>query len=165
MGVVGLKKPNGNRVVGGFFKGDFELGVEGSFAQFLTSENKPKGYQYNIGLDYSFGPFFIKLTKYFQKHNTISFSTPTPEYTGLSSKNYYLSEVTIPCDEFASFNLVVMHNDQDKSSLLISRFNYLLSSTNVMDISFMFPTGVNDKEFSISKYGGSNLIVRWESYY
>ena len=52
-GVVGIRKEDGSKVIGGYLKGDFEIGVEAAAGYFLTQNNKRQGIQYSVGLDYS----------------------------------------------------------------------------------------------------------------
>ena len=62
----------------------------------------------NIAL---FNPLLGFMTDY--KRSEIVFKIKN---LALSSKNYYLAQAQFPCDEFASFNMLLMHNNDDKSS-------------------------------------------------
>lgn len=169
VGAVANRKDLNKNTAGLYFKGDIELGINGSWACHFDDRLTNVYSEASAGIDYSFldGKLFTGLTFYYNERGAVN----TNDYTNVSVTNdvylkakYYLyGTASYQHDEFLGFQMNVFFNLTDYSWLLSPSVSYVLADGLTGTFLFMAIFGDNSQEFSRRTYGEYAFLLRLEA--
>ncbi len=160
-------------IIGGYFKGDLEIGVQGSYALHFDDHAGNTFSEAKAGIDYSFfeGKLLVSALGYYNGQSEesiaadqiINFSTPASSPMFFTDKYYMYFNLAYMPDEFFNFRLDAFCNAVDASSLFLPSATWILADGLSVGLQGFVPTGAGRAEFSRDSLGDYGIIIKVEA--
>ena len=165
LGFVANRLDTDRNLMGIFFKGDAEIGIQGAYAFHFNNKFNKYFNEVNFGIDYSFldGHLIFNIMFYFNEEGaTESGLYPTSRDYFFRARYYLYANITGVIDEFLSTQIDCFANAVDGSLLLMPSLNWTIINGLSMAFIFPIPIGRGDQEFSYDTSGYISFIIRVE---
>ena len=159
-------------IIGGYFKGDLEIGVQGSYAFHFEDSGGNTFSEAKAGIDYSFfeGKLLVSALGYYNgrtvstdSDQVINFNAAASSPMFFADKYYIYFNLAYLPDEFFNFRLDAFLNAMDASSLLIPSATWVLADGLSAGLQGFVPTGAGRAEFSRDSLGDYGIIIKVEA--
>ncbi len=164
-GFVANRIDTDRNVTGVFFKGDVEIGVNGSYAFHFNDHFNKMFSEAQLGIDYSFfdGKLVCTANFYYNERGASNHGIhlPSPNYY-FTARYYIYGSLLGLIDEFLSTGVDCFANLVDESLLVIPYFNWVVRDGITLSFLFPVPIGQGDQEFSRDTAGHISAVVRVE---
>jgi len=174
-GLVANRLGSDRNIFGAYFKGDIEIGINGSYAFHSNDDFNSFFHEVTAGIDYSFlsGNLITTLSFYFNSEGAASSSEysrapiigtllPASQDSYFSAKYYLYGNITGKIDEFTSVGLDVFANMVDFSVLVAPTASFIIVNGLTLTVGVYVPIGWGNKEFSFDYMGYTTLLIRIE---
>ncbi|MCK5241497.1 hypothetical protein KAR34_03500 [bacterium] len=179
VGMVANRAGRDDNIAGVYFKGDLELGVQGSYAYHFNDQAQDSYSEATLGLDYSFfeGEWLLGTQVYYNGNegrgdrpvaptdantNTLN-AFAQLDYAGFTDTYYLYGNLVHAPHEFFRFQLDAFVNLEDYSSLIVHTLAWVLSDGLNLSLQWMIPTGVGDTQYSREVLGKYIVLLRAEA--
>lgn len=174
LGLVLNRLNRNDNVLGLYFKGDLELGIQGSWAYHMDDRVK-RGYsEVTLGLDYSFfsGQLITSLMGYYNGQHAISSAADREEWSfapAIGSSEtfpdqvYLYAQLMLQPDEFIGWQLNGLVNLDDHSSIIMPMVTTVIANGLTLTGQVLIPTGVGRAQYSRDDYGDAVFVARIEA--
>lgn len=173
LGTVINRSGRDTNIMGGYFKGDLEIGVQGSYALHFGDHGGNTFSEAKAGIDYSFsaGKLLVSALGYYNGQSDeriatdqiINFNAAASRPMSFTDKYYMYFNLTYMPDEFFNFRLDAFCNAVDASSLLIPSATWVLADGLSAGLQGFVPTGAGHTEFSRDSLGDYGIIIKVEA--
>jgi len=170
-GFVANRSGRDNNIAGIYFKGDLELGIQGSYAFHFDDRAVNTFSEITAGGDYSFfaGKWLLGALFYLNENGSgeawnydlTDFIQST--YPAFPAKYYVYAYMAYIPDEFFQSQLNAFINANDSSSLLVPTVTWLLADGLSISLQGVFATGGGDTQYSRKVLGNYVILVRVEA--
>jgi hypothetical protein len=167
-GAVANRMGTDRSVFGAYFKGDIEIGINGSYAFHANDAFNTFFHEITAGIDYSFlsGKLITTLSFYYNSAgagNTSEYNRlPASQDSYFSAKYYLYGNITGKIDEFTSVALDIFANMVDFSVLVAPTASFIIVNGLTLTVGVYVPIGWGNKEFSFDYMGYTTFLVRLE---
>ncbi len=164
-GFVANRIDTDRNVTGVFFKGDIEIGVNGSCAFHFNDLFNKMFSEAQLGVDYSFvdGKLVCTANFYYNERGASKHGPRLPSPNYYFTARYYIHGSLVGLiDEFLSTGIDCFANLVDESLLLLPYFNWIVRDGITLSFIFPVPVGQGDQEFSRDRAGYLSAVVRIE---
>ncbi|MDD3626083.1 MAG: hypothetical protein PHV06_02065 [bacterium] len=152
-------------IVGIYFKGDIEIGINGSWGIHFNDKFDDYFHEANLGFDYSYKKLIFGTEFYYNEAGAVEpenyFLNEIPN-TYFNARNYMYNSIVLAYDEFLSFSLNNFTNLNDNSSIVTLGCDYTLSNNLLLNLQTGFLTGTGNDEFSRELTGNLTALIRIE---
>ncbi len=173
VGIVADRLNQNDNCAGLYFKGDAEVGLQGSWAWHVNDSGTWAYSEVVLGADYSFfeGRLLTTVQGYYNGQG-LGLSRTTTSFFSLESslqteafpnKFYMYANVTYQPDEFSTWQVDAFINLQDHSSLLMPMGTVILANGLNLSAQLILPTGVGHSQYSRDLYGHAVGLVKVEA--
>lgn len=167
MGAVYNRKGLNQNVMGVYFKGDIEVGIEGAWAFHIDDYGTNNFNEAKLGIDYSFfdGKLITAVVAYYSEagaENTNDYDPLSTDDKFYIAKWYMYVNISFAANEFFSVKLDTFINLIDSSTIFIPSVDYTIANGLKTGLQFMYVLGRDDMEFSRDKLGEYRVNFRVE---
>jgi hypothetical protein len=173
LGTVINRSGRDMNIIGGYFKGDLEIGVQGSYAFHFDDHGGNTFSEAKAGIDYSFleGKLLASALGYYNgrtdenagSDQILNFNAASSSPMFFTDKYYMYFNLAYMPDEFFNFRLDAFLNAVDASSLLIPSATWVLGDGLSAGLQGFVPTGAGRAEFSRDTLGDYGIIIKVEA--
>ncbi len=162
-GAVLNRKNKDVNITGVYFKGDIEIGINGSWGYHFDDDFVDKFHEATLGFDYSYKSAVFSASFYYNEIGASKeedYSSTIPNDTYFIARNYMFNSLMIIYDEFLSFGLNNFINLVDGSSIIIPFADYTISNKLYLNAQIGIVTGTDRDEFSKDTLGDFSILLR-----
>ncbi len=164
-GIIANRLGKDSNITGIYFKGDLELGLQGSWGYHMNDELKKIFNEANFGIDYSFfqGVIVIDTMLYYNQLGAAKINDYSISDNSYLLARYYLyGSVHYIYDEFINGQLLCFANLVDGSAIISHILNVTIIDGLTVTIQLSVPSGKGQEEFSRDSYGDYIAMLRVE---
>ncbi len=164
-GIIANRLGKDSNITGIYFKGDIEVGIQGSWGYHLNDELKKIFNEANFGIDYSLlqGAIVVDTMLYYNQLGAAEIDDYIISDSSYMLARYYIyGSVHYRYDEFINGQLLCFANLVDGSTIISHILNVTIIDGLVLTIQLSAPTGNESEEFSRDLYGDYMAMLRVE---
>jgi len=165
LGAVVMRNDTDRNMVGTYFKGDFIVGINGSWALHMDDNPDSPAGEATGGIDYSFfdGQLILTALFYYNQRGQEAPASYTysPEYY-FAAPWYCYNNIDFRYDEFFSAGIDMFTNCADGSMIISPSCSVVIANGLTATLLFTVLTGDGSDEFAPARYGRFGTLIRIE---